>query len=69
MNLIIESAAGNPQILLKLKVLRASEMPPLLRGTRSNNEIIGFISRGIYKQDVQSLCFIYTANVFANDTE
>lgn len=28
MNLFIEFAAGNPQILLKLEVLRASEKPP-----------------------------------------
>lgn len=51
-NLIIESAAGNPGIPLKLQILRASEMPPLLRWTGSNNGIIGFISMGIHNQNI-----------------
>lgn len=52
MNLIIESTAGNPQIPLKLKILGASEMPPLLRWTGSSNEVTGFISTGTHKQNI-----------------
>lgn len=58
-NLIIESAAGNPRIPLKLRTPRASEVPPLLRWTGSNNGIIGSSAQE-YISRIWNLCVTFT---------